>query len=166
MIFAHNCRQLVCLPTSSNSLFPWQRLVDCRIEADDDYQNTAFRFLKRRGKKLKLDHMLHDTSVACKWSLKSTIYLRINTCSEFFQLSWKLVANLEIPPFPQYKQSHFKWRFGFHWMFVQFVSGSSCLSIDSSGVCEDWTLNCSSILHQCKIFSRTCTKSLAMLVPS
>lgn len=133
-------------------------LKDFIIEADDGGWNTTFCFLKRREKKLKHDHMLHDTLVACTWSWNSAIYLRIKMCSKFFQLSWKLVGNLEIPPFPQHEQSNLKWGFGFHWMLVQFVSGTGCLSISSSGNCGDWPLNCNSILHQLKVLSRPCTK--------
>lgn len=74
-------------------------LKDFIIKAQDGGWNTTFWVLKRRRKNPKHDLMLDDTLLACMWNLSSTLYLRLKMCSKFFQLYWKLLGNMEIPPF-------------------------------------------------------------------
>lgn len=113
MIFVCNCRQLILF--SNFFQFPVP-MIDAnglfkRFHNGSSRWWLKYNFLcfKEKGEKnLKHDLVSDDTLPACTWNLSSTLYLRLKICSKFFQLSWKLVGNMEIPPFFQYEQSNMK----------------------------------------------------------
>lgn len=116
-------------------------LKDFIIKAQDGGWNTTFWVLKRRGKNPKPDLILDDAFPACTWNLSSTLYLRLKMCSKLFQLYWKVVDSMEIPPFFSMSSQIWNRYLGFIECLFNFcLTPSLCLLVVLGAVrSEHWT---------------------------